>query len=383
MTARVLFLDHVGVLGGAELSLLDIARHHAGSSTVALMADGPFGERLRAAGVRTVLLTASAATRGLRRESAVPSPAALAGLLGVARAVARLARAHDVIYANSQKAFVVATAAGAAARRPVIWHLRDILSGEHFSRTNVRAVVALANGRAARVVANSCATADAFVGRGGRAGKVRVVYNGIDAAAFAAVRDADAAAARAALGLGDAPAVGVFGRLSPWKGQHVLLDALPRLPGVHALVVGDALFGEVDYATGLRARAAALGVADRVHFLGFRADVETLMRVADVVVHTSVSAEPFGRVIVEGMLAGRPVVATRGGGAVEIVRDGETGALVPPEDAARLAAAIAALLRTDAGAVVAAAGRADAAARFSMDAMLAGVSREITEVSGQ
>ena len=201
MSPRVLFLDHVGVLGGAELSLLDIARDHADRCTVALMADGPFRGRLEDAGVRTYVLAADAVTRGLRRETVVPRPAAIAGLLGVAGRVARLARGHDVLYANSQKAFVVAAAAGALARRPVVWHLRDILSGEHFSRTNVRAVVTLANAAAARVVANSEATADAFRERGGRGAKVRVVHNGIASAPFDAVPEARVAALRAELGV--------------------------------------------------------------------------------------------------------------------------------------------------------------------------------------
>ncbi|HEY0777462.1 MAG TPA: glycosyltransferase [Gemmatirosa sp.] len=381
MTPRVLFLDHAGVLGGAELSLLDIARHHAAESTVALLADGPFRARLTQAGVRVEVVSVGAAASGLRRDSAMPSPAALVGLLGAARRVARLARAHDVIYANSQKAFVVAVAAGVIAHRPVIWHLRDILSAEHFSRANVRAVVALANRRAACVLTNSRATAAAFVERGGAERKVQNVYNGIDAAAFCDVRDADVAAERALLGAGDAPLIGVFGRLSPWKGQHVLLEALTHLPGVHGVVVGDALFGEEAYAVHLRERAAVLGVADRVHFLGFRHEVPLLMRVVDVVAHTSVSAEPFGRVIVEGMLAGKPVVATRAGGATEIVRDGETGMLVPAGNAEALARAVTALLRTEAGATIARAGRADAAERFTVEAMLRGVARAIGEVA--
>jgi glycosyltransferase involved in cell wall biosynthesis len=152
---------------------------------------------------------------------------------------------------------------------------------------------------------------------------------------------------RAALGLGDGPVLGVFGRLAPWKGQHVLLDALAELadvPNLQALVVGDALFGEADYAKSLRRKAEALGLGGRVRFLGFRDDVPALMRLADIVVHTSVAPEPFGRVVVEGMLAGRPVVATRGGGVVEIVEDGVTGLLTEPGDARSLAAAVRGLL---------------------------------------
>src|SRR5262249_31786566 len=129
-----------------------------------------------------------------------------------------------------------------------------------------------------------------------------------------------------------------------WKGQHVALAAVAALPEVQLIVVGDAMFGERAYADDLRRRAKDLGIADRVHFLGFRTDVAYLMRMVDIVLHTSVAAEPFGRVILEGMLAERPVVATDAGGAREIVLNGLTGLLVPPGDPQALRVAMAELL---------------------------------------
>lgn len=134
--------------------------------------------------------------------------------------------------------------------------------------------------------------------------------------------------------------VGLFGRLTPWKGQRVLMEAVARMPGATMVLVGAPLFGEHTYEAALRARAAEPDLAGRVHFLGFRADVAELMHCMDVVVHASVWAEPFGRVVVEGMLAARPVVATAAGGVKEIVDDGETGILVSPDDAPALASAL-------------------------------------------
>ena len=125
--------------------------------------------------------------------------------------------------------------------------------------------------------------------------------------------------------------------------------SVPTFPNAHAIIVGEALFeGDEAYAASLRALAPQLGVADRVHFLGFRTDVPSLMNSVDIVCHTSTAAEPFGRVIVEGMLAGRPVVATAAGGALEIVDDGTTGCLVPPGDPDALARCINALIQSPA-----------------------------------
>ncbi len=134
--------------------------------------------------------------------------------------------------------------------------------------------------------------------------------------------------------------VGLFGRIAPWKGQHVFLEALARLDGVHGVVVGEALFGEEDDARMLPALAKELGLRDRLRFLGFQEDVRPWMGACDVVVHTSTAPEPFGRVIAEAMLLERPVVATRGGGVEELVEHGVTGLLVPPGDAQALAGAV-------------------------------------------
>ena len=376
----VLFVDHAGVLGGAELSLLDLAVAFGAASETLLLAEGAFRAALESRGAR-VSVEPLGALKHVRKDTRVPRPAAFADAVRIARHVARRARTHRVIYANSQKAFVVSAAAGLLARRPVVWHLRDILAPPHFSGTNVRAATTLANLRAARVIANSRATAAAFIAAGGNEALVRVVHNGIDPAPFDAVTPAVAAATRSALGVpADAFLVSLFARFHPWKGQQVLLDALQQLPQVHALFVGAPLFGEEAFASALEAQAAKTGVADRAHFLGFRADVPELMRASDAVVHTSIYPEPFGRVIVEGMLAGRPVIATRGGGVTEIIGD-DTGLLVPPDDADALVHALESIVADPAGAMQRAARGAERArAEFSVAAMVRGVDEALREL---
>ncbi len=124
----------------------------------------------------------------------------------------------------------------------------------------------------------------------------------------------------------------------------MLLNALAALPDVHALIVGTALFEDEAYPLLLERRAAALGLAERVHFLGYRDDVPALMREVDVVVHASTAPEPFGRVVVEAMLASTPVVATCVGGVPEIIEHGVTGLLVSPGDPSALEEAVRALM---------------------------------------
>ncbi len=190
------------------------------------------------------------------------------------------------------------------------------------------------------MVVPSQATADAFVAAGGRKDLVQIVPNGVEIA----TDDRSREQLRDDLGLPKGPLIGVFSRLSPWKGQHVVLQALPRLDGVHCIIVGDALFGETDYAERLRSMVGDLGIDSRVHFLGHRSDVPRLMRAVDVMVHPSVDPEPFGRTLVESMLAGTPVVATDAGAAADILDGGTAGTLVPPNDADALAKAVARVL---------------------------------------
>lgn len=387
MTQRILFLDHAAVLGGAELCLLDVAAHFRDSSMVALMEDGPLRGELERRGVRVTILARGRSLQQVKRESSVPGLGAVGAVLGAAQEVARLARGYDLVYANSQKAFIVACASAAFARRPVLWHLHDILDSKVFSRVNIGVDVFLANHVASRVIANSQATANALVARGGTRARIDVVYNGLDPAVADAVTAADAAAMRASLGLGAGPVLGLFGRLAPWKGQNVAIRALALLgdqyANVQLVIVGAALFGEESYAAEVRALVDSLGLTSRVHFLGFRTDVPVLMRAVDVLVHTSTAPEPFGRVIAEGMLAERPVIATAGGGASEIVRAGVTAWQVAPNDPAALAAAILDVLSNpDRAREVAAAGRKDALARFTLGVTLPQTERAVALAAG-
>ena len=380
----VLFVDHTGAMGGAQHSLLDIAEANRELGAVALLEDGPFAAALETRGVRVLRFGGGAALQQVKKASVVPGVGALVAVVRIGRAIACAARSYDLLYANSPKSFLVAALAGAIARRPVVWHLRDILGEGHFSAPNVRVMIAAANWRAVRVVANSRATADAFVAAGGKPSLVTVVHNGIDPAPFDALAPDARRTVRTELGIpADAFVAGCFSRLHPWKGQAVFLDAVARMPEVHALVVGGALFsGEAPYEAELRARTEHPALAGRVHMLGVRDDVPRLLAACDVVVHASVLAEPFGRVIVEAMLASRPVIATRTGGVPEVVTDGETGVLVPPGDARVLGEALEALRREPTrSATLARRGAAHARACFSRDAMLAGVRRVIDEVA--
>lgn len=325
--------------------MLDLARHYAPTSSLILFEDGPFREQLEAVSVRTQVFAASQSLMQVKRgKNVLAALLAVPALTKLVFKVAQQAKQFDLIFANSQKSFVVTALAGLMAKRPVVWCLHDILSSEHFGALNIKVGVTLANQCAAKVIANSEATAQAFIASGGKASLVSVVHNGIAADSFDAIEAEETAATRAALGLSDKPVVGVFSRLSPWKGQHVLLEALRELPEVQAVIVGEALFGEEAYAEKLKHLVQNFGLSERVHFLGFRPDIAKLMKSVDIIVHTSVAPEPFGRVVVEGMLSRKPVIAANAGGVLEIIEDGSSGLLVEPGNSQELKKALAHVL---------------------------------------
>lgn len=156
---------------------------------------------------------------------------------------------------------------------------------------------------------------------------------------------AEPARVRRAFGLAnEIPLIGTVARLEPEKGQDVLVRAMPRVlervPAAHLLLIGHDWQGFRDE---LQALAEGLGVADYVTFAGFRSDVPRLLPGLDLFVVPS-RAEGFGLVLLEAMQWDLPIVATTAGSIPEIVLDGETGRLVPPDAPAPLAEAIVELL---------------------------------------
>jgi len=365
---KILFLDQTGKLGGAELVLLDTAKSYQGTCLVGLFEDGPFRILLEQQQIQVQVL----ATQPLevRKDSSfIQGLGSLGQLLHLIAKVVQLSRNYDLIYANTQKALVVGALASFFSNRPLVFHLHDILSEEHFSRANRHLSVALANRFASRVIAVSKAAQTAFVAAGGRPDLVKVVYNGYEPERYQN-QEANRVQVRQQEGLNGQFVVGHFSRLSPWKGQHILIEAITQCPeDVIAVLVGDALFGEQDYVEQLHQQVTRLGLKNRVRFLGFRSDVPQLMAACDLVAHTSTLAEPAARVIVESMLCGKPLVGVQTGGTVEFVESGETGWLVEPGNSQQLAEIITTCRnQPDYAAMIAKQAQIQASKRFNLTA---------------
>jgi glycosyltransferase involved in cell wall biosynthesis len=380
----VLFVDQSGQLGGAEFSLLPLAVMCRARSEVVLLAEGPFCTRLRALGVHVNVISNARVSDIDRQAFGLDWFRALPGVIRSMREIATQARRFDVLFLNTQKALVLGALGKPLHRRPVIWHLHDILTRDHFGRVQLTIVKWLLRHAVDQVVANSRATAESAVALTGMAAaEIPVVHNGIDVSEFSKIDADDMPALRRSLGLPEnAWLAGLFGRLAPWKGQHIALAAVARLPDVHLVLVGADLFGEHAYAQSLRRLAEQLGIAGRVHFAGFRDDMPTWMKAMDVILHTSTEPEPFGRVIIEGMAAARPVIAASAGGVTEIIRHRKNGWLVKPGDVMGFVDAIETLRAApELARRIADQGFADAQRDFSLEGYLGHMTRAIARTA--
>ena len=282
--------------------------------------------------------------------------------------MARIIGRHDVdiILTNMDKELHLAGAAALLCRRPPAVICRKGIDRPLKNTLGYRLTY---NRLAACVIANSRATRQTLMQSAPWLDPARVhaIHNGIDPVRYepASTRDI-----RRELGLPPGvPVAGFVGRLCPQKGIEFLLPAFRQVAARHR-TARLLLVGEGELRNMVEDFARENGLQERIHLAGFRSDIPDVMRSIDVCVLPSLW-EGFGIALIEAMAAGRPCVATRTSSIPEIVRDGETGILVPPRDADRLAAALLVLLDDPAGAsLMGEAGRRVVQENFTLAGMI-------------
>ena len=388
---RVLLFDHTARLSGGEIALANLVTHldHTRYEVIVLLgAKGPLLERLKSSGIEVRVMPLASGVSETRKDSL--GVLSLLRVLDILRAllyVFRMAifivrRRVDIVHTNSLKSDIIGGLAGRMTLRPVIWHIRDRITDDYLPPAVARLFRKLCTVIPHYVVANSYSTLSTLtlpgsirVGkpgentRGGSHSEGLVVHSGVPVELYPdssrqgesdetprgdrsrAVHDGIATQQfeQASAGSGrQQQVVGLIGRISPWKGQHIFIQAAlevhRRHPGARFRIIGSPLFGETQYEAEIQKLTRDLGLEDCVEFTGFRENIAKEICDLDMVVHASTTGEPFGQVVAEGMAAGKPVVATNGGGVPEFVEDGVTGLLVPMGDAAALANGIDSLL---------------------------------------
>ena len=192
--------------------------------------------------------------------------------------------------------------------------------------------------------------AEHYVCHGKSRSKGTIIHNGVDMSKF--TQSYSTESVRKEFGIKpDQTLVGMIGRMDWWKGHEYFLEAMARaakhIAGLRGIIIGAAgkdvisnLKINRQYFQKLKSLIKTLNLADSIILTEYRNDVPRLFAALDVLVHASSIPEPFGLAVIEGMAAGKPVVATAAGGVLEIIEDGVNGLLVPCKDSEAMARAI-------------------------------------------
>lgn len=345
----VLVVHHDADLYGADRSLLASLRamKKAGiESVVAVPRNGPLLDCLHAEEIEFHIGPVVKLAR---------QKLSLGGLIGLAGEVIRSfrfmsaiaqGRTVELVYTNS-----VAALGGAMWAYwhgiPRLWHVREIVTSPRIAAKGFPWLLRHLGGWC---VCNSEATRRWIVDtQPALAKRSTVIWNGLEE--LPRISPEAAIQIRRDLGLdaGDL-LVTLVGRINRWKGQGVLIEAARQLRSagrhtqVRFLIVGDVADGQNHFREAMLRQITDAGLQDIVLWRPFTSDIRTVWAATDIAVVPSVGPESFGRVAIEAMAHGKPVIAADNGGLAEIVQDGQTGLLVRPGDAAQLAASIARLV---------------------------------------
>lgn len=383
MIKKLLFLSHSSSLQGAERCLLDLVTHldrQRFQPLVVLPWRGPIEEKLKQADI-------SYTVRLMLRWTPLPHRASwnylwswLSGLRARLWSLLALIEREkiDLVYTNTSTLLEGALAAR-RARLPHVWHIHEHLRGNADLHCFIPPfwIDKLTLALSTRIITPSVTVAKA---RFPNAAKVCVVPNGIDLKAF---HNGDGQRLRKELGLSlAAPVICFIGAISRSKDPITFIRAAAivhrRFPNAHFLLAGTTADTELERQA--RTLVQTEGLERQVHFLGYRHDAADLLAAATVFVSTS-KRESFGRVLIEAMAAGKPVVATHCGGPEEVVTDGETGFIAPTGGYEAAASAIITLLENpDTARKMGEAGQNRAYAYFSVQAYADKIGNLLEEV---
>ena len=317
-----------------------------------------------------------------RLASRVLALADLAATHWNARRMVRVIRRNriEVLHLNNGFTPPEALLAARRSRIPCIVHLRDF---QHEPAEITHEVAASVH----RVIAVSDAVGRSLGGTPVAPHSITTVHDPVDFHAIDAGAPARARI-RAECGIADtAIAVAIFGRIIPWKGQLVFVQAVTHAmrtdPSIRAVIVGNESDGGRAYLDEVRRAIHDSGMEDRFFLSGYRENVEEFYAAMDIVVHASITPEPFGMVVPEAMAAGAAVIAADAGGPREIIRHGVDGLLSAPGDIDALAASIGTLAGdAELRSRLAQAGRITARERFGIAESAARVTAIYDELLG-
>lgn len=356
MSRKVVMIESAHEMGGVEFSTLYLASHldpGVWEAVVVCPGEGSLSTACRESGVRVVIVPMpslrSTSFRVGWGDFRLPNPIswvwnAFAVLQAAGRLRAFLARERPgLVLTKGMYAHVCGALAARRSGIQCVWHVQDLISERHGGL--YRKVF----GWLAQVLPDGIVVDGTPIARQlphSLRNKVEVVFNGVDAQVFHP--GLDGRALRDELGITpEQLVIGHAARLTPWKGQHHLLEAFGRLARLHPqarlLLAGSPLFDNDAYEKRLLARADEMGLSDRVLFAGFREDLPRVLAGMDVFAYPSVEKDTSPLSLISAMACGLPVVAFDLEGVREVL--GDAGLLMPVGDVPGMASALTSLLQ--------------------------------------
>ena len=333
----ILFLEQQSWIGGAQRvleAILESLPPEEFNSIVAFPGQGPFREALAAREIETITSPIGDYRSG--RKSCLETVIfAFRSVLCGLKLAAVIQRRHvALVYINGPRCLLAGVLAAWLTGRPSMFHLHLILT----RKPELLLAARLARYCSKIIVCSQAAAASLLDADCRLSEKTQILYNPVPELAGEACRIIGRARQDS---LAPTPSftVGMVGRITESKGQHLLLDAVGNLPlqirdRIRILIVGapaPACPADLHYANDLRTRALQYGLQDRVTWTGYRTDPGPCYASMDVLVHAALT-EAMCLVILEALQNGVPVIATRVGGIPEIVDEGSNGLLVAPGD---------------------------------------------------
>jgi len=327
---RILLFFEYGTLNGGEMSMLALLDKLGQSEfefVAVAPASGMLKERLEQLGIKVLPLILRD-----KKGQKLPVKQVDSHLLElITRA------APDLVHSNSLSMGRMVGRIASRLPMPCTAHLRDII------RLNKTAVVDL--NRSAGLIAVSNATRQFHAKQGLMSGKLKIVFNGVDTEVFRPA--SPVGTLRQKLGLSNsAVLIANIGQICLRKGQTLLAQVgaflAEEFPDANYLFIGQRhskKLESIEYEKSIRQIFREAGIENRLFCLGFREDIPSILNQIDLLVHTA-RQEPLGRVLIEAASCGKAIVATEVGGTAEILEDGVSAILVPPDDPDSLAAAI-------------------------------------------
>lgn len=338
---RIAFYNHTSAMSGAEISLLLTAKHLTKAQPILFAPEGQLLQKARSQGIEVAALPSF-------RARMTRNPFLLAiymvGMLWAGWKLALLLRRHkvDLIHANSIRAGIMAGLFRWYHRLPVVWHVRDMPPQgaigkliKKFAKRTTQALVGISESVIEGIADPSLLE------------KCHLVHNGVELRSLnregrAQIRNHIRSELETPQ---EAEVLVIIGQIAPWKRQEDAIEAFARLvherPNAVLWIVGEAKFRQENerYLHQLRERVSELRLDQQVKFTGFREDVLEICCGADLLLLCS-DHEPFGRVIIEAMSQGTPVIGTRAGGVPEIIEHGHSGFMYEIGDVEGLTACI-------------------------------------------